>query len=185
MTFIKRVYVKKRNGFDVKEEHLLKNISENLMIKGLEEIRLYNCYDIEDVSDEELNVIIRNILSEPNVDEVYKESIDNKDDEFVLGIQYLPGQYDVRADSAMQLINILIGKAVNVKSSKYYVFKGNITNEDKISIKKYLINPVDSTEIGLDKPNTLSINCDEPLDVKVIKGFIDMEDKDITNFKKE
>ena len=141
---IKRVFVEKKPGCDVESVGLCKDLKENLGISALEGVRILCRYDVEDIKDDVFEKAVTTIFSEPPVDNVYLESITLAEDEKAFGMEYLPGQYDQRADSAMQCIQILSGDdAATVGSAKIYVLKGKLTDADVDKIKKYCINPVD------------------------------------------
>ena len=183
---VRRLFVEKKAGFDVEGNHLYKDIKENLGIDKLIGIRIINRYDIEGISCEEYERAKQTIFSEPNVDNVYDEAIEVNDEEKILAIEYLPGQYDQRADSAAECIQILTQKEKPiVKVAKILILKGDINNKDFIKIKNYCINPVDSREASFEKPVTLDMEREIPEDVKTIEGFIDMEREELLNFKSQ
>ncbi|SHK20378.1 phosphoribosylformylglycinamidine synthase [Paramaledivibacter caminithermalis] len=183
---VRRLFVEKKRGFDVEAQHLLKNIKDNLGIKELEYIRVINRYDISGVSIEEFERSKRTIFSEPNVDNVYDEVLEINDDEKVLAIEFLPGQYDQRADSAAECIQILAQKEKPiVHVAKLLILKGSIDNEDFDKIKNYCINPVDSREASLEKPDSLEMKVEDPEEVKILEGFIDKSEDEIAVFREE
>lgn len=174
---IKRVFVEKKSGFNIEAVSLFNELKEYLLIDNIENVRILYRYDIENISDETYLTARKTIFSEPPVDFVYDENFPyDKTDRF-FAIEYLPGQYDQRADSASQCIQILTqGERPNVKYAKVVLIKGNISDSDFIKIKNYLINPVDSREASLDKPVTLKDDLYTPPDVKQINNFIAMND---------
>ncbi|WP_432407387.1 phosphoribosylformylglycinamidine synthase [Wukongibacter sp. M2B1] len=181
---VRRLFVEKKKGFDVEAQHLCRNIKENLGIENLECIRVINRYDVAGISDEEFQRSKGTIFSEPNVDKIYDEDIEITSDERVLAIEFLPGQYDQRADSAAECVQILTQKEkplVNV--AKLMILKGNINDEDFEKIKGYCINPVDSREALLKKPESLEMQSEVPEDVKILDGFIDRDRDEIASFR--
>ncbi len=183
---IKRVFVEKKPGCDVESVGLCKDLKENLGISALEGVRILCRYDVEDIKDDVFEKAVTTIFSEPPVDNVYLESITLAEDEKAFGMEYLPGQYDQRADSAMQCIQILSGDdAATVGSAKIYVLKGKLTDADVDKIKKYCINPVDSREADMAKPETLKLKLDIPTKVERVKGFITMSDEELLSYRQE
>jgi phosphoribosylformylglycinamidine synthase len=156
MSKVYRVFVEKRKDYAVEAVELLHNIKHQLKITGLEDIKVVNRYDVQGVSVEALNEGINIILSEPMVDDVLLENYPTTN-EIVFAIEYLPGQYDQRADACEQCFQLLTGeKNVIVKCAKLIVLKGNINELELGKIQKYLINPVDQRLASLDKPVDLS-----------------------------
>jgi phosphoribosylformylglycinamidine synthase len=148
MDKINRIYVEKKEDYSIEAKNLLKNLKENLNIKKLNSTRILNRYDISGITEEEFRRTIRTIFSEPPVDMVYNEEFKIEKNEIVFAIEYLPGQYDQRADSAAQCIQITTKKSKPiVRTAKVYVLKGDLTKQEILKIKKYLINPVDSREL--------------------------------------
>jgi phosphoribosylformylglycinamidine synthase len=175
---IKRLYVEKKPGCDIEAASIFADIKENLGIEGIEGIKILNRYDIEGISDSDYETAKTTIFSEPPVDTVTEEKIDMPEGSRVFAVEFLPGQYDQRADSAMQCIQIISQKerpAISV--AKVYIIVGNISDNDFERIKKYCINPVDSREASLDKPKTLKMVMDYPEDVKILDGFNEMTEK--------
>ena len=144
-----------------------------------------NRYDVEDIADDVFEAASKTIFSEPPVDYIYNETFEMAEDETAFSMEYLPGQYDQRADSAMQCIQIISGddKAV-VASAKTYVLKGKLSTEDVEKIKHYCINPVDSREASMEKPATLKMDLTIPTTVETIEGFIDMDEKALLDYRK-
>jgi len=170
---VRRVFVEKKEGFNIEAEHLCAELKQNLGIRGLSKIRIINRYDISGISDEDYHKAVKLIFSEINVDYVYEENIevDKKDKTFA--IEYLPGQYDQRADSAAQCIQIISEKERPiVKTAKVIVLSGEITDEELLKVKSYCINPVDSREALLEKPTSMEERFDVPDEVSIIEGFI-------------
>ncbi|WIF93994.1 phosphoribosylformylglycinamidine synthase [Caminicella sporogenes] len=183
---VRRVYVEKKEGFNIEGEHLCRDFRENLGIKNLTNVRVMNRYDIVGISDEEYELAKKTILSEPNVDNVYDEEIHIKENERILAIEYLPGQYDQRADAAAECIQILTQKDKPfVRVAKILILEGNITQDDYEEIKRYSINPVDSREASLEKPSTLDMEVELPSDVEILDGFIDKDIEKLIKFREE
>ncbi|MHB9094722.1 MAG: phosphoribosylformylglycinamidine synthase, partial [Eubacteriales bacterium] len=170
---VKRIFVEKKKGFDVEAHSLYSDLKENLGVRGLEAVRIINRYDISGISDKEYEMSRNIIFSEPTVDYVYDETLPTAAGDRLFAMEYLPGQYDQRADSAAQCVQILAQKdRPNIISAKVIVLKGTISDSEFEKIKGYCINPVDSREASLDKPSTLEMKCDVPKDVEVIAGFV-------------
>lgn len=182
---VRRVYVEKKEAYNIQSKHLLIEIKEALAIKGIESIRVINRYDFF-AEEEHIYEKIKNlILSEPNVDRVYDDELPKMEMERVFAIEFLPGQYDQRADSAKQCIQILMPSLDSiVKVAKIIAIKGNIVDEDFEKVKKYLINPVDSREASFDKPNSLWDELDEPNDIDIVDGFTNFSHEDLEEYRR-
>lgn len=185
MAEIKRIYVEKKEGCNIEASQLLADIKENLGLTNLTGLRILNRYDVEDIADDVFEAASKTIFSEPPVDYIYNETFEMAEDETAFSMEYIPGQYDQRADSAMQCIQIISGddKAV-VASAKTYVLKGKLSTEDVEKIKHYCINPVDSREASMEKPATLKMDLTIPTTVETIEGFIDMDEKALLDYRK-
>jgi len=172
-TLVRRIFVEKKPGFDVEAQSLFNDLKDNLSLSGLQSVRIVNCYDISGISAEEYEKSRSIVFSEPPVDYVYDETLEIDPKDMVFAVSYLPGQYDQRADSAAQCIQILTQQErPQVISAKVVILSGVISDEEFAGVKAYYINPVDSHEVALDKPTTLEITCLAPLDVGTIDGFI-------------
>ncbi len=182
MAEVFRVFVEKKQGNDIEAHHILDDLKSNVGITGLEEVRLINRYDAEGLSKEEFSRAVTEILSETNLDNVYDE-INIPEDWRFFATEFLPGQYDQRADSAAQCIQLLTaGERPVVASAKVIAVKGNISDEEFEKIKAYMINPVESREASMDKPETLDISADVPADIVRIAGFISKTDEEIAEY---
>lgn len=183
---IRRIFVEKKKGFDVEAQSVFSDIKQNLHIEGLNGVRVINRYDISGISDETYEKARYTIFAEPTVDVAYDENFpfsaelqieegqqDGQDEHFrYFGVEFLQGQYDQRADSAVQCIKMIDARAeCTVKCAKIMIFLGKITDEDFNAIKKYSINPVDSQEASEEKPESLELQAQVPEDVKTIEGF--------------
>lgn len=183
---VKRLVVEKREGFDLEAKALMKDLKDSLHIDCIEDLRLLNRYDIEGLSDEICDSASKTIFSEPNLDVVYKEDIEYDKDAKVFAVEYLPGQYDQRADWAAQCVQIINeGQRPNINSAKLYILTGDIDDELFAKIKSYVINPVDSREASLEKPETLELETEIPTEVATIEGFIDFSMEELEKFLKE
>ncbi|MBR1736378.1 MAG: phosphoribosylformylglycinamidine synthase, partial [Firmicutes bacterium] len=186
MANIKRIFVEKKKGCDIEAQNLLADIRENLLIKELEGLRIVNRYDIEGLSDEFYALSKNTIFSEPPVDNIYEENFDIADDEIMFATEYLPGQYDQRADSAMQCIQIITEEDRPLISvAKIFVLKGKVALDDVEKIKNYCVNPVDSREAAIEKPASLEMESVVPDDVKTFDGFIKMTESEVVNMRSE
>ena len=180
MAEIKRVYVEKKQGCDIEAGQLLNDIRENLEIKNLEGLRILNRYDAEGIAEDTYEKAKKTVFSEPAVDIIHEETFEMTKDEVCFGMEYLPGQYDQRADSCMQCIQIISGDDNTVIAcAKIYVLKGDLTAEEVAKIKNYCINPVDSREASMDKPETLKMKLNVPEDVATVEGFITKSDDEV------
>ena len=176
---VRRIYVEKKAPYAVRAKELMTELSSYLDIKGLSSVRVLIRYDIEDISDETYKKALGTVFSEPPVDMLYEETFTTGKDDKVFTVEYLPGQFDMRADSAMQCVKLLNEKEEPViKSAVTYILCGNITDDEFDKIKAYCINPVDSRLADEAKPQTLITAYAEPEDVSIIEGFTVMpEDK--------
>ena len=170
---IKRLYVEKKAGCDVEAQQLLEDLKENLAISGLVSLRILHRYDVEGISQKDYESAKNTIFSEPPVDYVYEEAVPFSQQEFVFATEYLPGQYDQRADSAMQCVQ-LISQAEKpvIAVAKVFAFTGDISQQEMEKIKQYCINPVDSREASLQKPESLHMEREMAKDVEILNDFI-------------
>lgn len=183
MSDVKRIFVEKKPNFDVEAQNLLQDLKDSLHLKGLKSIRLLNRYDISGLKTEELLDTVYTIFSEKTVDQVYFEKIEVDENDKVFAMEYLPGQYDQRADSASQCVQIITqGEKPNILSSKVYVIQGDISQAELTKIKEYCINPVDSREASLDKPLSLEMEVEIPEDVEVLEGFLNLDKDGLCRF---
>ena len=170
---VRRVYVEKKPDFAVKAKELKHEVKHYLGIAA-EGVRVLIRYDVENVSDDTYKKALQTVFSEPPVDDIYEEEFDAKGGK-VFSVEFLPGQFDQRADSAEQCVKLLNeDEEPIIRSATTYVINGDITEDELEAIKKYCINPVDSRETGAQKPETLVQNFEEPADVAIFDGFIDM-----------
>jgi phosphoribosylformylglycinamidine synthase len=183
---VKRIYVEKRPGFDVEARSLLNEFRHNLGIAGLEAVRVLNRYDVAGISGEEYARSKRTIFAEPNADYVYDEKFPLQRADRVFAMEYLPGQYDQRADSAAQCVQLLTQKErPEVATAKVIVLKGTVSDGDFARIKAYCINPVESREASLLKPATLAMKAEAPPDVPVLAGFAAMDEAAMAKLREE
>ncbi|KMQ52917.1 Phosphoribosylformylglycinamidine synthase, synthetase subunit [Chitinispirillum alkaliphilum] len=177
---VRRVFVEKRKGFDVYAQGMLRDLRDNLKISGLKEVRILNRYDIEGITEQNYTLFRDSIFSEPPADMVFDEQIPYEEGYRVFAVEYLPGQYDQRADSASQCIQLLThGERPDVATAQVFVLQGDITDQQFLHIKKYCINPVDSREASLLKPDTLSACSESPSDVQIVDGFINQTPREL------
>ncbi|MCW2277511.1 phosphoribosylformylglycinamidine synthase [Heliophilum fasciatum] len=169
---VKRIYVEKKAGFDVEARHLLADLQVNLGIKGLTGLRIVQRYDVAGMANEEYQQARETIFAEPMVDQVYDEELPIPAGTKRFAMEYLPGQYDQRADSAAQCVQILTQKErPALLSAKVILLTGDIDDDDLAKIKAYCINPVESREAALAKPATLEVAAEIPPDVPVLTGW--------------
>ncbi len=175
MGSVRRIYVEKKAPYAVRARELKEEVKRYLGIKGLTAVRVLIRYDVENLSEKTYKQALVTVFSEPPVDNYYEEKFSYKDGSLVFSAEYLPGQFDQRADSAEQCVKLLNEKENPViRSAVTYVFEGEIPEEAAKRIKEYCINPVDSRETDENKPETLVQVFDEPADVAVFEGFKDM-----------
>ena len=183
MESIKRLYVEKKAGCDIEAQNLLSDIRENLGLTQLEQVRVLVRYDVESISDADYEIAKNTIFSEPPVDNVYEEQMPQAEDEKVFAVEYLPGQYDQRADSAMQCVQIISqAEKPTIAVAKVYALRGSLTMEDVKKIESYVLNPVDSRLADLKKPESLLMKTTVPEDVKVIEHFTSMSKEEMQKF---
>ncbi len=176
MQSIRRLYVAKKGVFADEAKRMLADLQENLLIKGLTDINIFHRYDVAGLDDAAFEAAKTMIFSEPPVDAVYDE-LPVKEGDTVLAIEYLPGQYDQRADSAMQCLQMLTMQNDSlVRTARVVVLSGDLSDEDVAAIKHYSINPVEAREASLDPVDTLEMAWEQPADVAVIEGFTTMDD---------
>ena len=180
MSNVRRVYVEKKPAYAVQAKELKHEISGYLGIKSATNVRVLIRYDVENISDEVFEKACRTVFAEPPVDALYLEKFEAAEGARIFSVEYLPGQFDQRADSAVQCVQFLDGDAQPIiRSATTYVIEGNVTDEEFDAIKHHCINPVDSRETGLEKPETLVTVFPEPEDVKIFDGFKEMSEADL------
>ena len=178
-----RVFVEKKQGLDHEATSLCKEINTFLGIEALEKVRVINRYDVENATAELFEYATRTVLSEPQLDCVASE-IDANGAK-VFAVEYLPGQYDQRADSAAQCMQIIsCGDRPTVRTAKVYLLYGELTEAQVAAIKKHVINPVESREATLDKPATLAVQFEIPTEVETLHGFCEMDEEALAAFVK-
>ncbi len=182
MSTVRRIYVEKRPEYAVRAKELKSEIKSYLGVKELKGVRVLVRYDIENLSEETYQKSLSIVFSEPPVDILFEETFSMEEGDKTFSVEYLPGQFDQRADSAEQCVKLLKETEEPViRSAATYVFSGGISDEDLERIKAYCINPVDSRETDLSKPETLVQKFDEPEDVIIFDGFKDMNETDLKN----
>ena len=178
-----RVFVEKKRELANEARALLNDVRGLLGIKQLDDVRVINRYDAENISEELFNYAIKTVFSEPQLDIASAEI--NTDGATVFAVEYLPGQFDQRADSASQCIQIISqGERPLVRTAKVYVLYGNLNEAQLAEIKKYVINPVEAREASLDKPSTLNVEYEIPTEVATLNGFISLDRKGLEDFIK-
>ena len=179
MSNVRRIFVEKKPAFAIQAKELQSEIKNYLGIQSVTGARVLIRYDIEHISEETYRKALVTVFSEPPVDDVYEEEF-AYGDAVVFSVEYLPGQYDQRADSAEQCVKLLNEEEEPIiRSATTYVLEGEVTGEQLEAIKKHCINPVDSRETGLEKPQTLADDFEEPEDVKVFEGFTGMPEGEL------
>ena len=180
MSNVKRVYSEKKPEFAVKAKELSEEISSYLNIDTVTNVRVLIRYDIEGITEDTYRKALVTVFSEPPVDIVYEEDFEHRPDEHVFAVEFLPGQFDQRADSAVQCVKLLReDEDVEIKTATVYAVEGSLTDSQLESIKNFCINPVDSREAKMDKPETLVTIFPDPADVKIFDGFKDMPETEL------
>ncbi len=180
MNQVKRLYVEKKPDYAVKAKELAEELQSYLFLKNIQGVRVLIRYDVENVSEDTYEKAKGTVFSEPPVDYIYEETFPKEEDDRVFSVEYLPGQFDQRADSAVQCLQLLNEKEEPIiRSATTYVLSGEITDEEFARIKEYCINPVDSRETDETKPETLVMEYEEPADVSVFEGFKDMPEEEL------
>ncbi|MCM1026560.1 MAG: phosphoribosylformylglycinamidine synthase [Roseburia sp.] len=176
---VRRIYVEKKEPYAVKARELREELKNYLGLK-VDGVREFIRYDVENISDEVFETACRTVFSEPPVDDLYRESIEIPDGARVFSVEFLPGQFDQRADSAEQCIKFLReDEEPVIRTAVTYLIQGGISEEEFVRIKAYCINPVDSRETGMQKPDTLIANYEEPADIAVFEGFSGMGEEEL------
>ncbi len=179
-----RIFVEKKKGLDNEAHALLNDAKQLLGIDALEKVRIFNRYDVENITGELFDYSVKTVFSEPQLD-IASESI-SVDGAEVFAVEFLPGQFDQRADSAAQCIQIISqGDRPLIRSAKVYALYGNISKDDINAIKKYVINPVEAREAELKKPETLKVNYEIPTTVKTLDGFCALSRNELEQFVKD
>ena len=178
MSNVRRVYVEKKPAYAVQAKELKHEIRSYLGINDMTGVRVLIRYDVENISDEVFEAACKTVFSEPPVDQLYRETFEMGSEDRTFSVEYLPGQFDQRADSAVQCVKFLNEEEDPViRSATTYVIEGNITDDEFAAIKSYCINPVDSRETDMKKPDTLVTVFDEPKDVMIFDGFTEMTEE--------
>ena len=183
MSEVIRIFVEKKDGFNVLAKQTLWDIRHNLGMKSVEDLRYIVRYDLEGLTKEEYDKAKTIVLSEPNADVIYEETLPVEDGWKVFAMEYLPGQYDQRGDSAEQCVQLLTqGERCKVLTARVIALKGNITDEELVKVEEYLINPVESRLASLEKPKTLDMEIPVPENVKRVEGFNSWNDDEMQKY---
>ena len=174
-----RIYVERKKGFDTEAEILACDLRENLQLDGLRSVRILNRYDVEGVSHEVFQAACPTVFSEPQTD-IVSSTFSAGEGDFAPAADNLPGQFDQRADSCAQCVQLLSrGERPIVRTARDYIFGGELSPMQRDKIKSYLINPVECREASLELPDTLKLPYEEPDDAKVIEGFRSADPEEI------
>ena len=185
MSTVRRIYVEKKEPYAVAAKQLKEDIIGFLAVEGLTDVRKLIRYDVENISDEVFEIACRTVFSEPPVDILYHETIEIPEDGYVFSVEALPGQFDQRADSAVQCVQFLNeNEDPVIRTAETYILQGSFTQEEIERIKKYCINPVDSRETGMEKPKTLKTEYPEAENVKVLTGMTSMHEDELSKLFK-
>ena len=180
MSNVKRVYVEKKTDFAVQAKDLRHEIKHYLGIRTVTGVRVLIRYDVENISEDTFEKACRGVFAELPVDDFYLEEFPHQESDHIFSVEYLPGQFDQRADSAEQCIRFIKeDEAPVIRTATTYVIEGALAEEEFEAVKNHCINPVDSRETGMEKPETLVTVFEEPADVKIFDGFADMAEADL------
>lgn len=183
---VKRIYSEKKSGYNVEADALRADLTDTLGISGITDLRFVVRYDVSGITDEQYLQAKSTVFSEPQLDDIYDETLPYDSGDRIFVIEYLPGQYDQRADFAEQALQIITkGEKPKVKAAKVIIIKGDISDEDFEKIKSYCINPVEARQALQDKPETLDINYDIPTTVETLDGFIEKDGAQLDEFISE
>ena len=176
MSKVKRVYVEKQSAYAVKAKELNEEIRSYLGIKTVTKVRVLVRYDVENISEDTYKRALKTVFAELPVDIVYEEKFPYEENDRIFSVEYLPGQFDQRADSAVQCVQFLKAEEQPIiRTAVTYLITGDLTDEEFDKIKAYCINPVDSRETGMEKPKTLVTEFAEPADVRILDGFTTLD----------
>ena len=180
---VRRIFVEKRQGFDIPAQQLCDDLKETFHLDGLEAVRIINRYDIEGLSDEEYEKVKFVVFAEAPVDKVYEETLPAFKDSRMFAVEYLPGQYDQTADSAAQCVQLVTQKErPQIATARVIVLTGTVDDKALQEIKDYCINAVESREASLEKPESLDMVTEEPADVEVLTSFNAMSEDELHAF---
>ena len=184
---VRRIYVEKRPGFfDTPAQKLCADLKNMFTVPDLKAVRIFRRYDIEGMTAEEFAKARNVVFAEPPVDIIYDENLPNINDTSIFAVEFLPGQFDQTADSAAQCVQLITQKERPlVRTAKIIALVGNIDDNSFSKIKKYCINEVECREASMEKPQTLSMQIQEPDDVQVLSSFISMTDNEINTLHDE
>ena len=182
MSDIRRLYVRKKENFRQGEESLTAQLKE-ILGERIHETAIYHRYDVDHLSDDDYEKAVATVFSEPPVDSVQEELPKG---DMVIAVEFLPGQYDQRADSAEQCLAIVTGRdGARVRCALVYVFHGDFTDGDREKILKFLVNPVESREASLEEAETLDLPVEEPKPVAVVEGVRELDDAGVDRLIKD
>ncbi|HVI40966.1 MAG TPA: AIR synthase-related protein, partial [Anaerovoracaceae bacterium] len=183
---VRRIYVEKKKGYDIEAQGLYEDLKENLHLKDLTAVRVVNRYDMEGIDDVTYEAAKYTVFAEPAIDRAYDETVSVDAGFRFFAVEYLPGQYDQRADSAAQCIKLMNVKSeAAVQFARLIILVGDVSEKEFAAIKKYCINPVDSHEADLEKPDKLEIQTVIPENVKTVNGFTHMSNEEIAAYREE
>ncbi len=183
---MKRIFVEKKSAFREQTNHVLQDLRESLGLPGLSSLRIAQRYDVDGLSDADFRKTLPTVFAEPQTDDVFEDALPCAEGDRVFAVEYLPGQFDQRADSAAQCVQMLtLGERPLIASARVYVLGGEISDDDLARVKAYLINPVDSREASLAVPATLKPNVPAPQPIPVLEGFTKKSDAELAALRKE
>lgn len=182
---VRRIYVEKKSGFDVEAQELFDDVTENLHLTNLEGVRILNRYDVDGIDDATYEAAKYTVFAEAAIDTIYEEELPMDVEKAIhFAVEYLPGQYDQRADSAAQCIKLMNGKAdATVKFARVYVLAGDLTADQVDTLRNYCVNPVDSQIAAMEKPDSLELVTTPPEDVATVDGFTTMDAESLEAYR--
>ena len=173
-----RIFVEKKSAYAVEAQSVLSDLRTALRLENVENVRILNRYDAEGLTEEDFKLAVPTVFSEPPVDIVYRSYPVLSENERMFAVEYLPGQFDQRADSCEQCIQLLTqGERCKIRNAKIYIVSGNISDDEFNMLKAYLINPVESREASLEEVNTLDVKYDIPTEVETLTSFNSLDEK--------
>ena len=182
---VRRIFVEKKPGFDVEAQGLYQDMKQNLRLQGLTGVRVLNRYDIDHIQDSVYAQAKYTVFAEAAIDRLYEEEMPDDLGSLLFAVAYLPGQYDQRADSAVQCIRMINPESkAEVRFARVIALQGELSEEEMKKVIEYNINPVDSCQVSLEKPETLEMDVTEPEDVKTVTGFTAWTEEELEDYRK-
>ncbi|MEA4921854.1 MAG: phosphoribosylformylglycinamidine synthase [Eubacteriaceae bacterium] len=183
---VRRIFAEKKKDFATEAAGLMADLKQNLHLKNLDGLRIINRYDVEGIDEKTYDMAKYTVFAEPAVDAAFEEELPDLGSANFFAVEYLPGQYDQRADSAAQCISLMKpGAQATVKYAKIYILEGELSKSDIAAVKGYVINPVDSREAAAEKPDSLQMETVRPDDVMTVEGFTKMDEEGLETYRND